>query len=86
LQNLIEQAMNVKSYGVLDMDCFDDCFDTTRMRSIVKGTLKEQLQKQEKIVIIETYKRHNKNKRKTAEELGVSRPLLYQRLKEYGMD
>lgn len=89
LQNVVEQAMNMKGSGLLDMDCFDSYFSGQKSRRLLKGlgegTLERQKRELERILITDAYKKFKKNKRQTAEYLGISRPMLYQRLKEFNL-
>lgn len=89
LQNVVEQAMNIKGSGMLDMACFEDYFGGHSLKKISsglgEGTLEQQKRELERILITDTYKKLGGNKRKTAEALGISRPMLYQRLKSFGM-
>jgi len=89
LQNVMEQAFNVKGSGVLDERCFQNFFANDRMTKIFqklsRGNLEERKRELERLMIKEAFEQFNGNKRKTAEHLGISRPMLYQRLKEYGI-
>jgi transcriptional regulator with PAS, ATPase and Fis domain len=44
------------------------------------------LEKKEKIFIEKALKKHNGNRRKAAEELGVSERTIYRKIKDYGLD
>lgn len=89
LQNVVEQAFNVKGSGVLDSQCFqyfvNDRRDAHLFQRLNPGSLEQKKRELEKTLITEAYKNAQGNKRKTAEYLGISRPMLYQRLKEYGL-
>ena len=89
LQNVVEQAMNIRGSGTLGMDCFESYFSDRKTRRLLKGLGEGSLEKQkrelERILITDAYGKFRKNKRQTAEYLGISRPMLYQRLKEYGL-
>ena len=71
------------------MECFDAYFSNRKSRRLLKGlgegTLEHQKRELDRILITDAYTKFKKNKRQTAEYLGISRPMLYQRLWEYGM-
>ena len=89
LQNALEQAMNIKGSGRLDMGCFDsysaERIDRKFIGNDYEGTLKKKNKEIERMFILDAYETFDHNKKRTAEFLGISRPLLYQRLKEYGI-
>lgn len=88
LQNVVEQAMNVKGSGVLDYHCFEhdrqsDNWGRSHQSGV--GNLEQQKRELERAMITEAYQRFRGNKKKTADYLGISRPMLYQRLRDFGL-
>lgn len=91
LQNVIERAMNLAWGEALHWKHFCDYFDgknlvKTRCENNCKGymikTLKNDL---EKDTIIKALENCRNNKTKAAEKLGISRTLLYRKLKKYNL-
>mgnify|MGYP001169861504 FL=1 len=88
LQNFLERAMNEKLTGRLSWRDFSDCFPPIKQSAATFGiggyraasTLKKQ---QERHMIAEALRQCKGNKKRVAEALGISRTLLYNKLKEY---
>ena len=53
---------------------------------IVRGTLKERLEKAEKDIIQEALSNNGLDKNKAIEELGLSRSTFYKKIKELGIE
>ena len=51
-----------------------------------RGTLKEVVEATEQELIKKSFKRHNGNKTRMADELGISRWTLLQKMRAYGID
>ncbi|MDH6364754.1 transcriptional regulator with PAS, ATPase and Fis domain [Enterococcus sp. PF1-24] len=90
LQNVLERAMNSRLSGYLTWQEFADYFDLTNCRHLKQNVLagsnrnmKTTKQELEISLIRETLSQLNGNKKKTAEQLGISRTLLYKKLKKY---
>lgn len=92
LQNVLERAMNRKLSGILTWPQFEDYFAPPRYQLLKKDVFKGQYQdtkkakkELERSMISEVLLQFNGNKKKTAEFLGISRTLLYQKIKEFGI-
>ena len=93
LGNVLERAMNMQLNGVIPWDCFAECFRQREQsagyqRGLKKTdgrTLADYKKETEKARIIECLEKNYYNKTKTASELGISRTMLYQKLKIYGI-
>ena len=82
LQNIMERAINSKMSGVLTGDDIRECLAHRRKTPPAEG-LAQVRKSAEKARIQECLLKNHYNKTKTAEELGVSRTMLYQKLKQY---
>lgn len=92
LQNVLERAMNEKLTGLLTWpdfaDYFDDQVKIDNNSDLLPQNYKSahQTKKQmEKEMIIRALERFSGNKKRTSEHLGISRTMLYNKLKEYGI-
>ena len=101
LNNVIERAMNHSLNGILGWDSFTDYFSQRAQRQTAKpvsaqraaressspefDTIADAKKSLEKQLIQDCLKRNRYNKTKTAMELGISRTMLYQKLKIYGI-
>lgn len=90
LQNVLERAMNEKLSGTLSWQQFSGYFDTPNYRMLKQNVFKAQYKdtkkakkELERSMINEVLSQFNGNKKKTAEYLGISRTLLYQKIKEF---
>ena len=80
LENVIERALTLcdgniiyREHLILDDEC----------SSTVRATLKEQMKAVEKRIIMDVLERNNGNRKRTMEELDITRSVLYRKLKEY---
>ena len=91
LQNVIERGMNIALTGVLTWNHFEDYFHNKLLKHNVNMNnskplpLKQAKTKMEKEIIIECLKRSNFNKAQCARDLGISRTMLYKKMKQYGI-
>lgn len=91
LQNVVERGMNIALTGILEWNHFEEYFENKLLRNINNSkTNKDILIKQakrdlEKEIVIESLKKY-KNKAMCARELGISRTLLYKKIKEYDIN
>lgn len=90
LQNVIERAMNEKRSGTLSWQQFSGYFEMPGYRMLKQDIRKGQYQDTKKVkkglersMICEALSQFQGNKKKTAEYLGISRTLLYQKIKEF---
>ncbi len=90
LQNVVERGMNIALTGILEWNHFEEYFENKLLRNnnsrIKKDLLIKQAKKNlEKEIVIEGLKKYN-NKALCARELGISRTLLYKKIKEYDIN
>jgi len=90
LQNVVERAMNMGFSGVLGWVYFKDYFDhkglSRRGRKVMNCfVIKEMKKAFEKEIIIEALKSSGFNKTQAAKLLGISRTLLYRKLRDYAI-
>ena len=85
LNNVVERAMNHHMQGVLTWDDFREYFDLRNVPVRKEYTLRRQKAKTEEALIRETLEKYRYNKTKTAQALGISRTMLYQKLGKYGI-
>ncbi|WP_034601842.1 sigma-54 interaction domain-containing protein [Clostridiisalibacter paucivorans] len=92
LQNVLERAMN-KSWGEsLSWSHFCDYFEKKKTVKSCKGQKKNKLllkdikEDLEKETIIKVLRDCNQNKTRAAKTLGISRTLLYKKIKKYELD
>jgi len=81
LQNAIERALIITSGQLVEADALP--LTAAAGTSVAAGP--QSLAEIEKAAILESLKRHNGERRRTAEELGISLRTLQYRLKEYGL-
>lgn len=92
LQNVIERAMNMRLNGVLIRTDFADFTEyklpasMQPVRAGEKGTYRQVKGQLEMQMIQDALESCHGNKKKAAERLGISRTLLYRKLKQYGME
>lgn len=91
LQNVVERAMNMGLSGILEWEYFKEYFEykqlgkAKRKKEMTEFLIKDMKKSFEKEVIIEALKNSNYNKTKTANIMGISRTLLYRKIKEYNI-
>lgn len=90
LQNVVERAMNIQYCGWLEWSSFQNYFEGKHLSDVRKKTftageypLKLQLQELERTILADAYRTYGGNKKQIAERLGISRTILYQKLREY---
>lgn len=90
LQNVVERAMNMGLSGVLGWKYFKDYFEHKGLgrqgRKVISNyDIKEVKRDFEKEIITEALRSNGFNKTKTAKALGISRTLLYRKLRNYSI-
>lgn len=90
LQNVVERGMNTALSGILNWGHFDEYFQNKmlgKMRTVSREILPLKLAKgeTEKEIIIRSLAKHNNNKTQCAKELGISRTILYKKMKKYDL-
>lgn len=91
LQNVIERGMNIALSGILSWIHFEDYFQNKLSNHNVKVTndktlpLKQAKIEMEKDSIIECLVKNNYNKAQCARDLGISRTMLYKKIKQYNI-
>jgi len=89
LQNILERAMNEKISGILTWKHFTHYFHQKKQiksetaQSVAENTYRDSKKQFEKSMILNALEQFNGNKKKTAEFIGISRTMLYKKLKEY---
>ncbi|WP_462335915.1 sigma-54 interaction domain-containing protein [Fusobacterium varium] len=91
LQNVVERAMNMSDSMILQWKDFQEYFDSKHLKKLKRTkcsdnydikTIKKDFEKE---VIAEALEKTENNRTKAAELLGVSRTMLYKKLKEYDL-
>lgn len=91
LQNVIERAMNMARGQILEWQHFQDYFETKTLskgitRDFSSGVaIKEAKAKLEKEIILRALELSANNKTVAADSLGISRMMLYKKLKKYNI-
>lgn len=90
LQNIIERGMNIALTGNLSWNHFENYFQNKLSRNYTCNNkmilpLKQAKGEMERDVIIESLKKNNNNKAQSAKELGISRTMLYRKMKQYNI-
>ncbi len=91
LQNVIERGMNIALTGNLTWNHFEEYFQNKLLRFVSYISNKDILPLKkakgeiEKDIIIECLRKNNNNKAQSAKELGISRTLLYRKLRLYNI-
>ncbi len=90
LQNVVERGMNMALTGSMDWSYFKDYFKNKslgkqfhRSHDSSGISIRQAKKSLEKEIILEHLERCGGNKTRCARELGISRTLLYQKMKEY---
>lgn len=89
LQNVVERGMNMALSGIMEWNHFEEYFENKLLKSfskkrIGKGLLIKQAKKSlEKEIILEGLEKYCNNKALCSRELGISRTMLYKKMKEY---
>ena len=81
LENIIERAFILTETDMLTVQDFD-IEETQRTSALKKGTMKQI----EKDAILAAFARWEGNRTKAAEELGITRRTLFNKMKEYGIE
>lgn len=91
LQNVVERGMNIGLSGILNWGHFDEYFQN-KMISKMKNLsgreilpLKQAKGDTEKEIIIRCLAKNDNNKTQCARELGISRTILYKKMKKYDL-
>ena len=89
LHNVIERAMNLSWCEPLRWEHFADYFEQAGLgdhrKKMQTGSMREQREENEKKLLADTLQRCNGNKARAAEELGISRTILYKKLHQFGL-
>jgi transcriptional regulator with PAS, ATPase and Fis domain len=91
LQNVVERGMNIALTGQLQWHHFGDYFNNKFLRNstIIRKNDELQLRQAkkdlEKNIILERLVKNSYNKTQCARELGISRTLLYKKMRQYGI-
>lgn len=95
LENIMERAVILDTDGVIGSDDLPELlvgnamasFDTKITNGAAVGgiSLKDALEKPEKVYILQVMKESGWNKKKAAKKLGVNRTTLYNKLKKYNL-
>ncbi|QIB69276.1 AAA domain-containing protein [Aminipila butyrica] len=91
LQNVVERGMNMALTGMLEWKHFDEYFQNKALRRLgrtaEKGSLliRQAKKNLEKEILLESLAKYGDNKTQCAREMGISRTLLYKKMKEYGI-
>lgn len=90
LQNVIERGMNTALNGILTWNYFEDYFHNKlrgRIFPICLNSnvipLKQAKEEAEKESIVQCLMKNNGNKAKSSRDLGISRTMLYKKMKKY---
>lgn len=89
LKHALERAILLSKNGIIEIKNLPDEFQTTKKeipRSIDKLSLPESLMSVEKEIIINALRETGGKKMKAAEKLGISRKVLWKKLKEYNIN
>ncbi|MEL7647338.1 MAG: sigma 54-interacting transcriptional regulator [Sedimentibacter sp.] len=92
LQNVIERGMNIALTGSLTWNNFEEYFHNKLSRFKVCSNnkailpLKQAKGDIEKEIIIESLKKNNNNRAQSAKDLGISRTMLYKKIKHYNIN
>lgn len=81
LQHAIEKAVILSDNEILQ----DYDFQTRRIEDKAAVIDSISLEEMEKILIEKSLQRHNRNMSVTADQLGITRPTLYSKMKKYGL-
>lgn len=91
LQNVIERGMNVALSGILNWSHFEEYFYNKIIRHnrhVSKSDilpLRQAKGEMEKDIIVQCLINNNNNKAQCARELGISRTMLYKKMKQYSI-
>lgn len=86
LRNKIEQAYAISDQTIITEECFPDLLiGEKRKERITSGFLKERMDQIERRILIEELKKHQWNIQKTAQDLGLSRRSIYDKLEKFGI-
>ena len=91
LQNVIERGMNIALTGILTWNYFEDYFHNKLLRHDASMyndktlPLKQAKIEIEKDIINGCLMKNNYNKAQCARELGISRTMLYKKMKQYNI-
>ncbi|WP_205666600.1 sigma-54 interaction domain-containing protein [Aminipila luticellarii] len=91
LQNVVERGMNMALTGVMEWKHFEAYFENKSLRHVERHKkngdllIKQAKKNLEKEILLESLEKYGSNKTRCAKELGISRTLLYKKIKEYDL-
>lgn len=92
LQNILERAMNLSSHPILVMKDFEFFFERVSRGKVYQGNiisydnkLRESKADLEREMLIAAMKNNGGNKSKASKALGISRSVLYRKLKQFNI-
>lgn len=83
LQNIMERAINSRMSGVITEEDIRICLSSRRRSFEQTASLAQTKRDAERSRIVEILMKNRYNKTQTAKDLGISRTLLYQKMKNY---
>ena len=89
LQNIVERAVLLSKNDVIRLEDLPPAIVSATPVSVAEvtgRTLKEALEGPERQIILEVLQKHNWNRQKTAEALGINRTTLYKKMKRLGLE
>ncbi len=89
LQNIVERAVLLSKSDVIRLEDLPPAIVSATPVSVAEvtgRTLKEALEGPERQIILEVLQKHNWNRQKTAEALGINRTTLYKKMKRLGLE
>ncbi|HML38861.1 MAG TPA: sigma 54-interacting transcriptional regulator, partial [Bacillota bacterium] len=91
LQNVVERGMNMALTGTLEWKHFDEYFQHKALRRLGNSSggrnllIRQAKKNLEREILLESLEKYGHNKALCAREMGISRTLLYKKMKEYGI-
>ena len=86
LQNFVERMYAYAEDGLIESKHVPFLIQNTREQEMGKGTLREQMEKAERAILLRALEGNEFNCRRTAESLGIHRSTLYKKMEYFGLD